>query len=67
MQYLRQYISYYIRTWHGGRLVDTLYAHARFDDLDLDTRSQWIGEGKQSVLNYFDKLSQQKALHLLQG
>ena len=27
------------------------YAHARFNDLELDTRSQWIGRGKQ-YLNY---------------
>ena len=24
-----------------------IYADARFDDLDLDTRSQWIGRRKQ--------------------
>ena len=24
-----------------------IYADARFDDLDLDTSSQWIGRGKQ--------------------
>ena len=23
------------------------YAHAPFDDFDLDTRSQWVGRGKQ--------------------
>ena len=22
------------------------HAHARFDDLDLDARSQWVGKGK---------------------
>ena len=25
-----------------------LYAHARFDDLDLDARSQWFGKGNKS-------------------
>ena len=24
-----------------------IYALARFDDLDLDARSQWVGTGKQ--------------------
>ena len=27
--------------------MHNIYANARFDDLDLDTRSQWIGRGKQ--------------------
>ena len=50
--YLRQYVSYYIHTWHDGRLVDArYYDHARFDDLDLDARSQWIGKGKKSALH----------------
>ena len=26
--------------------MDTLYAHARFDDLDLDARLLWVGKGK---------------------
>ena len=31
------------------------YAHANFDDLDLDVRSQWVGKGKKkSALNYLD-------------
>ena len=30
-------------------------AHAHFDDLDLDAWSQWLGRGKNSVLNYLDK------------
>ena len=25
------------------------------DDLDLDARSQWIGKGRKSVLNYLNK------------
>ena len=49
LQYLRQYVSYYIQTWHDGRLMDALYAHSRFDDLDLDARSQWVG--KESALH----------------
>ena len=31
-----------------------MHAHARFDDLDLDARSQWAGKGNQSALNYLD-------------
>ena len=30
------------------------YAHAHFDDLDLDARSQSLGRGKHSALNYLD-------------
>ena len=40
------------------KLCMTVYlcmdAHARFDDLDLDARSQWVGKGKNSSLNYLD-------------
>ena len=33
-----------------------IYAHAGFDDLDLDARSQGFGSGKKSLaLNYLDK------------
>ena len=27
--------------------MDAIHAHARFDDLDLDAESQWVGKGKQ--------------------
>ena len=30
------------------------YAHARFDDLHLDARSQWVGTGKNSLMNDFE-------------
>ena len=30
------YFSYCIQTWHDGRLMRGLYAHARFDDIELD-------------------------------
>ena len=36
----------------GGRLMYGIYAHARFDDLDLDTRSQGVDKGKTSALTY---------------
>ena len=49
LQYLGQYLSYYIQTCHDGRLMDAIYAHARFDDLDLDVTSQWVGKGKKNV------------------
>ena len=29
-----------------------IYAHARFDDLALNARSQWVGKGIKSELNY---------------
>ena len=38
-QYVGQYLSYYIQTWHDSRFMDAIYAHARFDDLDLVARS----------------------------
>ena len=28
-----------------------LYAYARFDDLDLDAMSKWVGKGKKSALH----------------
>ena len=31
------------------------YAEARFDDLDLDARSQWVGKGENSALNALGK------------
>ena len=51
LQYLRQYVSYCIQPWHDGGRMDTLYAHARIDDLDFDTRSQWVSKGKKSTLH----------------
>ena len=51
LQYLRQYLSYYIHIWHGGTLMDALYVHVRFDDPDLDARSQWAGKGLKSALH----------------
>ena len=41
----------YIQTWHDGILMYALYAHVRFDDLDLDARSQWVGKGNKSALH----------------
>ena len=32
-------------------------AHVRFDDLDLDSRSQRLGRGKDSAMNHFSKYS----------
>ena len=34
-----------------SRLMDALYAHAHFDDLELDARSQSVGKLKKSALN----------------
>ena len=33
-------------------LTHGIYAH--FDDLHLDAKSQWLGRGKKSTLNYLD-------------
>ena len=52
-------LSYYVQTWHDGRLMDAIYAHARFDDLDLDARSQWVGKGKQISVELSRQLSKQ--------
>ena len=52
LQYLGQYVSYYIQMWHDGRLMDALYAHASFDD--LDARSQWVGKVQKSALHALD-------------
>ena len=32
--------------WYNFRLMHDVYAHAHFDDLDLDARSQWVDKGK---------------------
>ena len=42
-----------------GMTVDLFMAynmliHVRVDDLDLDARSQWVGKGQKSALNYLD-------------
>ena len=50
LQYLKQYLSYYIHTWHDGRHMDVRYVHARFDDLGLDATSQCVGKGITSAL-----------------
>ena len=39
LQYLGQYLSHHIQTWHDSRPIHFIYAHARFNDHDLDTRS----------------------------
>ena len=41
-----------------GVMVDLcmgyIYTHGLFDDLGLNARSQWLGSGKKSALNYLD-------------
>ena len=43
-----------------GMMVDLhmaylyIFFHAHFDDLELDSRSQWAGRGKKLALNYLD-------------
>ena len=41
-----KYLGYYIQAWHVGRLMDAMYAHPGFDDLDLVARSKWVGKVK---------------------
>ena len=36
------------------KLGMTIDAHAHFDDLDLNARSQWVDKGKKSAWNYFN-------------
>ena len=61
LQYLRQYLTYYIQAWRDDTLMGALYAHARFDDPDLDARSQWVGKGKKISVACSQQLS--KALN----
>ena len=62
LQYLGQYLSYYIQTWHAGRPIMAYnYAHACFEDLDLDARQR-----QTFSVELFRQLWNQQALHLLQ-
>ena len=38
-------------TLYDGRLKDAIYAHSRFDDLDFDAKSQWVGKNNIFTLN----------------
>ena len=40
--------------------MDALYAHAHFDDLDLDARLQWVGKAK-TIKSVFHALDNYKA------
>ena len=51
LQYIRQYLRYYIHTWYDGRLMVALYDPSRFDDPDLDATPQWVGKGKTLALH----------------
>ena len=53
MQYLGQYLSCYIQTWHDGRLMDAVYAHAHVSDLDLDVSG--LAKATKSALNALGK------------
>ena len=48
LQYLGQYLSHYIQTWHDGRVMDSIYAH--FDDLDLAARSKCVCKGQKIII-----------------
>ena len=47
LQYLPQYLSYYIEIWHDGRLM-----HGFELDIDSENIHKWVGRGKKSALNY---------------
>ena len=52
LQYPGQYLICYMQTWLDGRIMDVIYAHTRFDDLDLDWCMVAVGRQRQkSVLN----------------
>ena len=38
-------MNYGIQSWHDGRFMHGISdgAHAHFDDINLDARSQWLG------------------------
>ena len=44
-----------------------IYAHVHFDDLDLHARLEWVGKGKNSVLNYFDNKASNKHCYKYNG
>ena len=46
------YVNYGVQTWHDSKLMHGIYAHDRVDDLDFDSRSQWLGRATKSALNY---------------
>ena len=52
--YLGQYLRYGIQPWHDVRRRHGIYTHARFDYIDYDAKSQWVGRGTKSALRYLD-------------
>ena len=53
------------QTWHDSRLMDALYAHSRFDYLDLDARGH-SGSARQTISIACPRQpSQQSASHML--
>ena len=38
-------------------IMQVIFVHSRFDDLDLDARSQWNGKRKKLSVELFPKLS----------
>ena len=55
-----------IQTWHDGRLMDVISAHARFSDLDLDARSQWVSKGNKIGVECSRQERKQSALNFIQ-
>ena len=46
----------------AGRLMHGIHAHARFDDLHIDAKLQWVGKGKTPALNSLGNYKQ--AIHI---
>ena len=44
--------------------MDAISANARFDDLDLDARSQWVGKGEKSALHALGNYKQAISIKL---
>ena len=60
----RTIFKYGIQTWHAGRLMHGIQynAHSRFDDLDVDARSEWVSRGKQICVGLSRQQSKQVKL-----
>ena len=55
----RTVFKHFIQTCDDGKLMDAIYGHACFDDLDLDVRPQWVGKGKKISVECSRQLSKQ--------
>ena len=54
MMMMGHYLDYGIQNVYDETLIYVIYAHARFDDLDLDARPPWVDKCKHLALHYLD-------------